>query len=666
MASSRTERLLALALVLLNSARPLTRSEIRDAVLDYPAEATQVAFERMFERDKEELRTMGIPVETVETDGPEGLGYQLEQDEAFLAPVNATDDEKFVLALASRIWQEATWSHAATTALRKLELVGGFQSEAQGTFAFSVPVDSTLLTQALAAAHNRQVVSFEYRTADESAPATRRLQPWGVVAARGQWYLVGHDLDRDAQRAFRMSRFTSTLSTKAKRDAFEPPADVDLRSLVTASFPPTSVQDVVIRLAPGRGASLRAAATPQDAGQQPTGADLDGDKRDSDNTVRFVGSNTELLIPEILRAGDAAEVLEPDGIRHLVAERLGAMARRDSPTVDAATMAILAKDVARQHKITPETSNDQLGRLLALVPWLQANPGVTYEQAADRFGVDVPRLQSDLVLASCTEFGSHLLTLDIDIWGTTIYVRDSQGIGTPLQFTQPEVVSLLIGLDLLTQVPGPHDITAIATISEKLRAVAGDAARLTQGLSVDGQLTASTTIDSRIVESVSDALARGLALDVTYLSASSDSESHRVVDPMGLVTTQGAEYLQAWCRSADAVRLFRLDRIRSALVLPEDSHVPEQAGPLRSGIDPEGEMTLIAVAPSASWWIDQVPHEGTAHMDSGETLVQLQVANEQWGVRTVLGFGGALTAISPESFVTAVREAAESASALYS
>ena len=143
MSASRTERLLALALVLINSNRPLSRSELRQAVRDYPSGGKQEAFERMFERDKDELRSMGLPIESVEIDEQEGVGYLLSHREAFLPTIEVDESESLALALASRMWQEATWSHAATTGLRKLELVGGFAGDTDLAFNVSMRVDSS-------------------------------------------------------------------------------------------------------------------------------------------------------------------------------------------------------------------------------------------------------------------------------------------------------------------------------------------------------------------------------------------------------------------------------------------------------------------------------------------------------------------------------------------
>lgn len=646
--SSRTERLLAFALLMLNSNRPLSRSEIRDAVRDYPSGGNQEAFERMFERDKDELRSMGLPIQSLEIDGPEGTGYSLALGDAFLPAVNASESEIFALALASRMWREASWSHAATTALRKLELVGGFATDTDFSFNVSVRVDSGALTALLNAAEDRREVSFKYRPADDSAAQKRRLQPWGVVAARGQWYAVGHDLDRAATRAFRMSRIVGDISINKKAAPFEPAPDIDLRNLVLSQYSSPKTFDAVVRLAPDKAPRLRQLAT-----------EVVGD------SAAFTEIDPDVICTEVLKAGSDATVESPAEIVDLVRQGLENLVAIESRTVNDVEREALAAAAKRLSRNPIESSSDQLGRLLALVPWLRAHPGVTYEAAATHFGVGVDRLQKDLELAVCTEFGSNLLTLDIDAWGKTIQVRDPQGISTPLRFTEAEAFSLLIGLNLLVQLPGPHDVTAVASVGEKLRAAVGETANLTGKLSFDSTASVGQISAANQRESLETALTAGRAVELTYLSTSRDQLSTRVVDPMGLLTTEGATYLQAWCREAEAVRLFRLDRIQTLLVLDEPASVPESAGPLLDSIDPDGELAVLELAPSISWWADQVPNEATVQTNDGTLLVQLRISSDQWAVRTVLGFGGRLKVLEPERLAQAVRDEAEAAIATY-
>ena len=648
MSASRTERLLALALVLINSRRPLSRSELRRAVRDYPSGGTEEAFERMFERDKEELRSMGLPIESVEIDEQEGVGYLLSHREAFLPAIEVDESESLALALASRMWQEAAWSHAATTGLRKLELVGGFAGDADLAFNVSMRVDSAPLPPLLSAAQDKREVTFEYRTATNSAPQERHVQPWGVVAARGQWYVVGHDLDRDDTRAFRLSRIIGKVEVGKEPDAFSGPDDVDLRELVLTHVAPAQTLDVVVELAQDRATRLRQLATSVD-----------------DNTASFEGVDPDVIFSEVLRAGPDARVVEPVDLVDRVRQALENLSTAETKPSSKSERDALMAEVKRRQRNPIESSVDQLGRLLALVPWLRAHPGVTYELAADHFGVGVDRLHKDLELAVCTEFGSNLLTLDIEAWGNTIQVRDAQGIQAPLRFTESEGFSLLVGLDLLAQIPGPHDLSAVATVSEKLRSAVGDAAGLTEKLAIDSPAPVADSDVADVRAAIVGAINSTRAISLEYFSISRDAMSTRVVDPMGLLTTDGATYLQAWCRRAEAVRLFRLDRIRSLTVLDEPGVVPHDAGPLLATIAPDGEHAVFELEPSISWWADHVPHEAVITTSSGARLVALRVSSDAWAVRTAMGLAGKLTIREPLALAQAVTERAALALANY-
>lgn len=639
MPPERTERLLALALVLINARRPLSRSEIRAAVRDYPSGVSQVAFERMFERDKEELRSQGLPIQSVEIDEQEGVGYVLAHSQTFLPPIEASADEVFALAIASRMWREATWSHAATTALRKLELVGGFVADDAIGYSVSVRVDSNALTALLDAAHERKQVSFQYRTSDDSTLQKRQLQPWGVVAARGQWYAVGFDTDREAVRAFRMSRISGNITVGSRTNAFQPPPTDDLRKLVSADFSTNTTIDATVRLREGAASRLRQIANEV-----------------TDDIAIFTAVDPLTLQTEVLRAGVGARVLEPASLADSVQACLQRIATTKPRSLSQEERGGLRDIEKKRSKAPIESSGEQLGRLLALVPWLRAHPGTTYAQAAANFNVGIDRLQKDLELAVCTEFGTNLLTLDIYAWGDTIQVRDPQGIQSPLQFTEQEAFSLLVGLDLLVQVQeGPHNVAAVTSVIEKLRNAVGSAANLTDKLVFDATVRTPTTATSSYQAEIQSALDKGLAIELTYLSASADTQSTRVVDPMGLLTTEGSTYLQAWCREAEGVRLFHLERIQDLAVLAESRVVPIAAGPLLESIDPTGVVAILELDPSISWWVDQVPHDASITTQSGSVLVQLRIASQAWAIRTVLGFGGQLCVIEPPSLVEAVR-----------
>jgi proteasome accessory factor B len=232
----RTERLLSIVVLLLSSRRYLTAEQIRAAVSGYPQE--QEAFKRMFERDKEELRDLGIPLETgraAELD--EEVGYRISRQDYELPDIHLEPDEAAVLGIASRVWQSAELAGAATGAALKLRAASG---DADGDTGASPPpgIQPRLSTQEPAfgplweAVRDRRPVAFDYRAIGRSEVTRRTLEPWGVVNRRGHWYVAGHDRDRDAPRVFRLSRVTGPVKLIGTPGSVRVPDGVDVRELV--------------------------------------------------------------------------------------------------------------------------------------------------------------------------------------------------------------------------------------------------------------------------------------------------------------------------------------------------------------------------------------------------------------------------------------------------
>jgi proteasome accessory factor B len=232
----RTERLLSIVVLLLSSRRYLTAEQIRAAVSGYPDE--QEAFKRMFERDKEELRDLGIPLETGRSSTiDDDLGYRISRQDYELPEIHLEPDEAAVLGIASRVWQSAALEGAATGAALKLKAAS---RDADGEGAASPPpgLQPRLTTQEPAfgplweAVRDRRPVTFGHRAPGRSEVMKRTLEPWGVVNRRGHWYVAGHDRTRDAPRVFRLSRITGPVKPAGPPGSVKVPEGVDVRAMV--------------------------------------------------------------------------------------------------------------------------------------------------------------------------------------------------------------------------------------------------------------------------------------------------------------------------------------------------------------------------------------------------------------------------------------------------
>jgi predicted DNA-binding transcriptional regulator YafY len=208
-APSRVERVLLLLALLLDTRVPLTREEIIREVAGYPEQIT--AYRRAFERDKETLRGMGVPITTEPVGDAGEIGYRVKPDDYYLPDLGLTPEETAALHVA--VTAVSLGNEAGMGALMKL---GGIGGEAAAPLA-SLPIAPALATL-FEAFRRRAVVTFSYRG------RTRTLEPWGLSSKRGHWYVVGFDRERNALRAFRADRIEGDVDVGAP-DAFDAPSD---------------------------------------------------------------------------------------------------------------------------------------------------------------------------------------------------------------------------------------------------------------------------------------------------------------------------------------------------------------------------------------------------------------------------------------------------------
>lgn len=313
----KSERLLNLLIMLLVQRHYVSKDRIRTIL--YPDSSTD-AFEKMFERDKEELRSLGVPIEVGNMDAyfDDEPGYRIRPDELALPDISLTADEAAVIGLATRVWEHARLAEATTEAVRKLTALG-------------VPLDVSALDIAQPrlsaeepsfdvfweAVQERTPVEFDYRRAGELKTSTRHLEPWGVVRYRGRWYVVGFDIDRREERVFRLSRVQGEARKKGRPGSYDVPAGTDVRATTIRLAPPPRTTRVVLLVREDAGLALRRDAESVEPGvagpDTLTGWDRVTVTRSSD------------AADEILGYADDVYVEQPQALRDEVVRRLRAV-----------------------------------------------------------------------------------------------------------------------------------------------------------------------------------------------------------------------------------------------------------------------------------------------------------------------------------------------------
>jgi len=314
MSKRKTERLLGLVVCLLSTRRYLTAEQIRAAVPGYP-EGEDV-FKRMFERDKEDLRDLGVPLETgLNNPFDEEAGYRIRQQAYELPELHLAADEAAVLGLAARVWQRAELAGAAAGALLKLRASGAENSvdvPAQPDIEPRLGTPEPAFGPLWEAVRDRRPVRFEYRAAGRSAPQRRELEPWGVVNRRGRWYVAGWDRARQATRVFRLSRIAGPVKFSGQPGTVTVPPGTDVRELVKDwDSAPATEHTAVLRVRSGAGVGLRRGAATVTDGAAPGWDEV---------TTRY--GDVGWFADYAASFGADVVVLEPPDLREAVIARL--------------------------------------------------------------------------------------------------------------------------------------------------------------------------------------------------------------------------------------------------------------------------------------------------------------------------------------------------------
>jgi proteasome accessory factor C len=306
----------------------------------------------------------------------------------------------------------------------------------------------------------------------------------------------------------------------------------------------------------------------------------------------------------------------------------------------------------------------RLGRLLALVPYLQARPGITVAEAAADFGVSEQQLRQDLQLLWMCGLPGHTPgdLIDLSFEGDTVSVIFDAGMSRPLRLTNEEALALVVALRALAETPGLADSDAVQRALAKVEAAAGGA--------VDaGTVAVELDLPARILPLLHRAVAERRALRLRHWSAARDEITERTVDPLRVFEADGHAYLEAWCRRAEGMRVFRVDRVQDAVLLDEPARPPEgvQLRDLGEGVfrpAQEHLLVLLRVGAGYAWVADYYPTEDVSE-DGDHLRIALRVSEPAWVRSLVLGSGGEIEVLSPGWLAESIRDDARRALAEY-
>ena len=307
----------------------------------------------------------------------------------------------------------------------------------------------------------------------------------------------------------------------------------------------------------------------------------------------------------------------------------------------------------------------RMPRLLALVPYLLARPGIRIAEAARDFEVSETQLRRDLELLWMCGLPGHTPgdLIDLSFDGDTVSVTFDAGMSRPLKLTAEEALALVVALRTLAETPGVTDRGAVERALAKVESAAGGRVDAADAVQV------ALDTEARFLPALQNALDAGRALRLRYYTAARDETTERVVDPVRLFTSEGRAYLEAWCRRAEGVRVFRVDRMEEVDVLDEPSRPPADL-PMRDMSEgvyapaPEHLLVDLIVGPGYAWVGEYYGAESETETPEGRQI-SLRVSDPAWVRALALGSAGEVGVLAPSWLADDVVAEAHRALAAY-
>jgi proteasome accessory factor C len=316
------------------------------------------------------------------------------------------------------------------------------------------------------------------------------------------------------------------------------------------------------------------------------------------------------------------------------------------------------------------TSTERLQRLLALVPYVVSRKVVGLAETADAFGVSERELVDDLNLLWCVELHAPdpYCPIDLSYEGGEIVVSQAESMGRPLRLAVDEASALLVALRMLAELPGREDRSAMSRLIAKLEAAAGEAATVSAQVAVQVDPLGDGAED--LAAQINAAISGGRRLHLRYYVPDRDEATERDVDPMRLHMVEGRPYLEGWCLRAEAMRLFRLDRVLALTVLDEPAAPPPEATPVDvdQGLfrpSPDDERVELELSAEGRWVAEYYPCESVSDLPDGRLRVVLRTPDTRLVRRLALRLGEDGRVISPAGLVAEIRDAATAALSNY-
>lgn len=628
---SRAEKLVSLTYALINTPHGYSKRQLRKIVDDYKG-LSEAAFDRKFDRDKKDLRDMGIPLKTLGEGGEER--YLIPPEHYKLPEVRFTTEESAVLGLAAQLWKDTDLESSAARATGRLAL-GSRDGEEEPQFTEYVPrlhASGPSFAACLNAVWAQEVLGFEYLDV-QGQVSERTVDAWGIGSRFGNWYLVGYDHTRQDVRMFRLSRILSDVTTGRVHSTR--PTGFKMAEALERLDPLIAEENARISLDKDTGWALRSKAT----------RIVLGEERD---VILLQFHDLMTLAAEIAKLGPNAKVLEPVGLATAVQRKLSdALAKQRDP--------VPAFKLSKRRNVGRPPSTDAVARNLDIIAYVAKFGSPTVAQTAKHFGLSEKQLLVHLQTIMMCGVPNGLPDELIDVeWETgAISINNAEALNAPIRLGLQEAAAMLAGLASLRQIPDFEHSASVQGAFAKLQQAAVGFEGLESVLSIALRSSEENENYSALIHAIRESR----VVNLKYYSASSDAVSERLVEPIRLVEHAGRQYLRAWSRRNEQIRSFRVDRIQRAELT--DAVFATAPGRHEDTEDvfftPSGDDVLVVLGFGKRLAMvadEYVPEQWAKAGD--EQIAEIRMASTKTVPGMVAYHGGDLRVLSPEYLRTDV------------
>jgi predicted DNA-binding transcriptional regulator YafY len=648
-------RQLSLVAFLMAERRAVTARDVKGNVEGY-SEMSDEAFARRFYADRAELAGLGVPLQSQRDEFTGEELYTLRSEHYFLPPLELTDEELAALQTSFYLLEgKFAYAEPLRLALQNLALGRpGFLEQPSHTAVRVEVLDPDYspempgrLGKLESAISKQRTVRFSYWSISRDVTSERSVNPYGLLSDNGVWYVVGHDLDRNDIRTFRVSRIRGEIrfATRKERD-FRVPADFDIDKF--RGRPPWQIGDLVgeARISVGR-----------DTGWWVERAfGRSGRLEDGVFSTRY--ASLRLLASWVLRQDGRAIPLEPAELRDECLRDLHLIEDRHREELPALAEPLGVEDEARElpdHGAGPVVP-ERFGLLQALLAHLLARCGdqrdaaIPAREIVERFRIPENQLEEHLSLLNLVNFGGGCYTVYAELDGDMVRI-DKELFGdtfrAPPRLTPLEARAIRLALEFVGPMIAADAHTPLARVRRKLEETFG---RFDLPQTPEPHVP---EVEVDLVARLAEGIRERRLVELEYLKEGEETPTVRLVEPYGLERRLPHWYVHTWDRTSDGERSFRLDRMRSAR-LQEERFEPREAFEPRSMRD--ARPARIWYSPSIARW--RLERGGAMPLSDGSAVGETPVGSADWLVGEIFSHLGEAVVLEPNDLRRRIAERA--------